>query len=491
MAASDTNRVRLSSIEEVTLGVTPDTPRMRRGRMTGESLQYQPAFTQSGEIRDDRMNADPSKTNETNQGAINGELSFPPDLSPFSSWLKSLFFNPWVNTPSRDNDSDAASIISDVSGTGGVITVTAGAAFVVGQLVRASGFGVAANNGLFKVTTGSGTVPAFAGQNLADEAAPAATARLKVVGFEGAAGDVVAVADGLTSTTLDFTTLGLAVGQWIKIGGSGAAYRFATAAANGWARIIGVAAHKLTLDNLPTGWAADVGAAKTIRVFFGDTLKNGTTMFSNTLERGFMAQPVPSYIIQRGMVAGQGEFSFEAEQLAAWSLTFNGMTGEVATASLDDAPDAPTTNRIMSAAVNVGRIAENGVAIGGPNFVRSMRLTVNNNLRMLSAIRDDGLVGPVDIGAGSCDVTVALETYFGSATLLQKLFQETATNVNARITKDKQAMIFGLPRLTFTDGSVSAGAKNQDAMLPLTATASYDTLTGAHVLLDRLEYFEV
>jgi hypothetical protein len=491
MAASDTNRVRLTSVEEVTLGTTPDTPRMRRARMTGEGLQFQPAFTQSAEIRDDRMNADPSKTNETNQGPINGELSYPVDLSPFSAWLKSLFFNPWVNTPSRDNDGVADSVITGVAAEDGVITVLTGAPFVVGHLVRASGFTNAGNNGLQAITTGSATVPAVGDGILTDEAAPPATARLKVVGLQGTAGDIVAVADGLTSTTLDFTTFGLVVGQWVKIGATGAGFRLATAACNGWARVIAIAAHKLTLDNLPTGWATDTGTGKTLRVFFGDTIKNGVTTFSETLERGFMAQAVPSYIIQRGMIAGQGEFNFQSEQLATWTLTFTGMTGEISTTSLDDAPDPATTNRIMSAAVNVGRIAEAGVSIGGPNFIKSLKLTINNNLRPLSAIRDDGQVGPVDIGSGSADVTVALESYFGSAVLLQKLFAGTATNLNARVAKDSQAIVFGIPRVTFTDGSVSAGGKNQDAMLPLTAQASIDPLTNAHVLMDRLEYFEV
>lgn len=105
-------------------------------------------------------------------------------------------------------------------------------------------------------------------------------------------------------------------------------------------------------------------------------------------------------------------------------------------------------------------------------------------------IRSDEQVGAVDIGTGSCDVTVTMETYFGSKVLLDKLFNSTLTNVNARIAKDNQALVYGVPRLTFTEGSVSAAGKNQDSMLPLTAMASKDPLTEAHILLDRLEYFE-
>ncbi|MGY5812005.1 phage tail tube protein [Rhizobium sp. LEGMi198b] len=491
MAGSDTNRVRMTTVRETSLGVTPSNPRMRAHRFTGETLAYQPVFIDSEEIRDDRMNSDPIKVDETNQGPINGELSYPVDGSPLSQFIESLFFNPWVNTPSRDNDGAAASVITGVTASTGVIAVTAAAAFVVGHLVRLSGFGQAGNNGLFRITTGSATVPAVGAAQLTDEAAPAATARMKVVGAQGVAGDIAAVADGLTATALDFTTLGLAVGQWIKVGGTGANFRFATGATNGWARIVAIAAGKLTLDNLPTGWAADTGFGKTIRIFFGDRIKNGTTMLSQTIERGWMAQAVPSYIIQRGMVVGQGEFTYESKAVAKYVLTFNGMTGETTTVSLDDTPDPVTTNRSMDSAVSVGRIAENGVAVGGPNFVKSCGITINNNLRMLDAIRNDGKVGAVDIGTGSCDVTINMQTYFGSNDFLVRLFSSAVSNLNLRIAKDNQAVIQSVPRMTMTDGTTNAQGKNQDSMLPITAKASKDPLTSAHILMDRLEYFEV
>ncbi|NTF80847.1 hypothetical protein G6K88_07725 [Agrobacterium rhizogenes] len=492
MAGSDTNRVRMTTVRETTLGVTPTpTPRMRAHRFTGETLAYQPNFINSEEIRDDRMNSDPVKVNETNSGPVNGELSYPVDGSPLSQFLESLFFNSWVSTPSRANDGAAASVITGVTASTGVITVTAGVAFAVGHLVRLTGFGQAGNSGLFRVTTGSATVPAVGAALLTDEAAPAATARVKVVGAQGVAGDIAAVADGITATALDFTTLGLAVGQWIKIGGTGANFRFATGATNGWARIVAISAGKLTLDNLPTAWATDAGAAKTIRIFFGDLLKNGTTTLSQTIERGWMGQAAPSYIIQRGMVVGQGEFTYESQQIAKYVLTFNGLTGQVTTTSLDDTPDPVTTNRVMDSAVSVGRIAENGVAVGGPNFVKSAGITINNNLRMLDAIRNDGLVGAVDIGVGSCDVTINLQTYFGSKDLMDRLFSSTVTNLNLRIAKDNQAVIQTVPRMTMTDGTTSASGKNQDSMLPITAQASKDPLTSAHIMMDRLEYFEV
>jgi len=488
--SSDANRLLLTSVREVTLGTTPNTPRMRTARLKGETLRFAPVFVKSEEIRADRMNADPIEVNVQNDGPVNGELSYPVAHSPFADWLESLFCNNWVDTPSRDNDGTADSVITDIGTTTDTLVCTTGAAFVAGHLVRNSGFALSANNGTFKVTTGGTTSLVSTSSGWSAEVAPPATARVKVVGFQGASGDITATASGLGSTVLDFTTLGLAVGQWVKNGGTAAGDKFATAADNDWARVTAIAAHALTLDNLPASWATDSGTGKTIKVFFGDTLKNGVLTLSQTLERGFLSQAVPTYIAQAGMVAGQGVFNFMSEQIATWTMTFGGMTGTQGTTPLDASPDAATTNASMAAAVNVGRIAENGTVVGGPNFVKSATVTINNNLRMLAAIRSDGLVGPVDIGKGSVDVTVATETYFGSNALLTKLFANTPTNINIRIAKNSQAMVWGFPRLTYTQGQANATAKNTDVMLPLTTDASIDTLTNAHVLLDRLEYFE-
>ncbi|TGP22293.1 MULTISPECIES: phage tail tube protein [unclassified Mesorhizobium] len=487
---TDANRLRLSHVREVTLGTTPGTPRMRKARITGENIRFAPTYVSSLELRSDRMNSDPIEVNITNQGAINGELSFPVDDSPFSDWLESLFYNSWSNQPFRDNDGAADSVITAVTTTNTEVTHTTGAAFVASQLVRFTGFGVANNNGVFKCTTGGTTTSRYVGSGITDEAAPAAAARMKVVGFQGSSGDITATSTGIGSTTLDFTTLGLTVGQWIKIGGIAAGEQFATAALNTFARITAIAANALTLDNLPAAWTTDTGTGKTLSVWVGDQLKNGTTQLGQTLERGFLGQDTPNYLISRGMVAGQATFNFVTEQIATWSITFQGLTGEQTTTSLDASPDDETTNAIMAAAVNVGRIAENGVIIANKNYIRSCTFTINNNLRNIGGIRSDGLVGPEAIGTGSCDVGVAIETYFGSSTLLTKLFNNTATNINVRIAKNSQAMIWAVPRVTFTDGSPNATAKNTDVMLSLQSQASKDTLTAAHVLLDRFEYYQ-
>lgn len=482
---SDSNRLRVTVVKETTLGTTPTTPRMRTMRVTGETLRFEPQFVNSAEIRDDRMNADPIKTTEDNTGPINFEVSFPVDESPLSELLASAFYNTWTNTPYRDNDGSAGSVISDISS--GVFTVTTGDAFTANHLVYISGLDDAENNGLFECTTGSATVPAFVGQSIVDDASPSADARMKVCGFYGATGDITALSDGLGSTTLDYTTLGLQDGQWIKIGGAATANKFATADNNDWARVTDIAANKLTLDNLPADWSTDTGTGKDIYVFFGDVLKNGTTRGSLTVERGFMDQSTPTYVIQRGMVVGQLDLDYTSGSVITGTATLSGLSGEQTTTSLDASPDAATTNQVMASNDSVSRVSQNGATIASPNYVTSLKVSINNNVRMQGAV---GTVGSVDIGTGMCAVTGTIETYFGDNTLYASLLSGTAANASVINVKNNQAVITTLPRYTYTSGAPNAAGQNQDVMLSMDFSASYDTTTASHIQMDRLEYFE-
>ncbi len=487
------NRVSASYVKEVTAGVTPATPRMKSIRMTGESLMGMPVFVDSDEIRADRMNADPIMVGQDSNGGINFEISYPhPNTFMADVWAATLFSD-WLNTPERDNDGTADSVITAVTNTTDVYTVTTGAAFVAGTLLRATGFANAANNGVFKITTGGTTSVTVLGANLVADSAPAATARLKVVGVEAGSGDVTALADGLGSTTLDFTTLGLRVGQWIKVGGVADATTFAflvtagsAARAAAWARITAIAATKLTLDNLPTGWTTDTGTSKTIRFWFGDQLKNGVTPMPFTIERGFLGQTVPTYMVNRGMQAGQLEMSWTAKEKLTGSVTFTGLTATQSTTTLDAAPDPATTNQVMAGSANVGRLAEGNTRLTSPNWARSLTLSVNANLEVQDAVDN---FGGVYIREGENTVTGTIDTYFGSNAVLQKFYDGTVTSLNARTAKNKQAFILQIPRATLRGGgNPQATGKNTTVTASFEFSGSLDPDTSANIIFDRLEY---
>jgi hypothetical protein len=494
----DSNRVRVAGIRETTLGVMPTSPLLRTAGITAEGLSIAPQFFVPNEIRADRMSADPSLINVMVGGNENFELAFIPDASFNSEVFRSAFFSSWTRGATWDNSDATFGAISAVAT--GALTVTDGSALAngfaassvaLGHLVRNTGFGVNANNGLFRASAaGSGTSIAFTAGSFTVEASPPAAARSKVVGFQGAAGDITATATGLASTALNFTTLGLQVGQWLKIGdGSSAVFGFTgTASNNGWARISGpITASAIPLDNLPTGWAADAGAGQTIRVFFGDTIRNGTTRTSLSVEKTFLSQATPTRIQYRGLTVDQLGLSFQTGQAILASASFMGTDYAQSTSAIGGAvyAAAPSAAKLTSNA-SVGRIAENGVAISTANWVRSLNITLANNVRRIEGV---GKIGAYELGVGEIAVSGTLETYFSDNTLLTKLLGQTITNINARAQANNQALIVGLPRVTLTGGDPNAQGKNQDVTLPLSFVTSIDPTTGAEIIFDRFEYF--
>lgn len=486
---TDSNRVRVAAIREATLGTTPASPRFRTVRDTGEGLTWNPVFFSSNERRSDRMRPDGAKINEEVGGTLSWEQYYPAALSAQSLFMESGICGTWTETPSRANDGTADSVITDVATTGGgTVTVTSGAAFVAGHLVQQTGFTTAANNTVAKVTTGGTTSYVCSGGSFATEAAPPATARVKVVGIEGASGDITATATGLASTTMNFVSMGIVVGMWLKVGGSATANKFATAACTGWGRVTAVAANAVTMDNLPSGWTTDNGSGKTIRVFFGDILRNGTSLLGQTIERTFLGQTTPTYIRQTGMVVDQISTDVVTEAGITGQFTFMGMGGSQSTSLLSSATyaDAPT-GTVMTANVSVGEVRIGGASAGTPNFVRRVTTELTNNLRRKTAV---GTVGAVDIGLGSCDVTGTIETYFGSNSLLATAMADTASSLSHRVGSGGQWLVTTVPRVKFTTASANAGGPDQDVVLALNYEASLDTTTNCHIQYDRLEYVE-
>lgn len=502
---TDTSRVRLGVVREATIGTTPGSPRMRAASVTGITLQRSPVYAQSAQLRDDRMVADAEYAGEDNMGGVDFELTYPRDLWPLSEWLRCLFNAAWFNTPQHDNDGTADSVITAVAAGTGVYTVVdqsgsggfAGSAYVANHLVRATDFTNAANNGLFRVTGSTATSVTVSPTTTAVEAAPPANARMKVVGFEAASADINATGTGLSSTTLNFTTLGLRVGQWIKLGGSGASFRFTTEALNTWVRITAITATALTLDNRPAGWTTETGTGKTIRVFFGDVLRNGVTEAAVTMEQGYMGQALPTYIVQAGMHAVSAELSFTAKQKVTGSVQFMGMSGGQSTTSLDATPDPPldaAAYPIFTCSANVGRVAEAGAPLASPNFCTTMRWSWNNNSRSQDAIDVPGAAG---VGQGTAGLSISLETYFGDNALLTKAMAGTATSLNLRLQKspaalpatELQAVVLTAPRGKLS-GFPTAPAPDQDSRLNLTFVPSVDTATSCHYQMDRVEFFQ-
>ncbi len=491
---SDANRTTVAVVEETTLGTTPATPAFEALRVTSSALTYAKTSVTSKELVADRQISDLIAVGFNANGDIPQEASY----GAIDTLLRGAMMSDWVYTSVRANT--LATNISAVSATAYTVVASDGSkyktgTFAVGMYIAASGFAAAGNNRNFRAAaTTSGTSIVMTGGTI--DASPASTARVKQIGFQGASADIVAVAgglgtQGLTATALDFTTLGLAVGAWVYVGGAAAGNSFATAATKGFCRISSIAAGTLLFDVVPTGWAADVGTGKTILVFMGDYIRNGTTKRSFSIELQYQDLVTPEYEYYSGMVVSQFELNVQKQAVLQVKTTFMGMNAVDQTSRFTGATDvAAPTNDVMNASNNVGFVYENGAAIPGANFVMGMTMNINNNTRRNEAV---GSLAAVNIGLGQALITGTLDMYYGSNTILNKIRNSTASGYCFNINDPgaTSGYMFDAPKIKYSDGNPTVPGIDTDRMLNTKYQAVKHPTLGYTLHAQRFEQYNV
>ncbi len=482
---SDTNRVALRIVPEVTAGITPATPAFQQLRITGTpNLAFAPVTVTTNEIRPDRQITDLILVGAEAGGDAGFELS----ASALDTIIEGAMLSSWV----RRNNRTGANV-TDI--TSQVITVVTNGAFAVDDLIALNGFGDVNDDIVFPAiaTTNATTITAASG--LTDVASPPVTAQVRNVGVQSAAGDVDAAItpNRLTSTVLDFTTLGLTVGQWIKIGGTAALTGFLTTANNDWVRVSSIAATTLGLDIVPSGWVADANAAQTVWLQMGDYILNGTTLTQYSLEREFSDISVFEYFV--GMAVNTLNFQLTAQSIVTATAGFLGFNSNINSSRFTGATTvAAPDETIVNTSSNVGRIGRSGVPITGPNFVLEATIEMNNGLRRQNAVASLGAIG---VGVGEYAVTGTLNTYFGNKDLIDDVINNTETSLDFRfegstsIATTKRVVLFDLPRVKYSSGAPDVPGKNQDVLQNLGYQALRDPLTNVTVLIQQFQGVQI
>src|SRR6516165_6091684 len=483
-----TNRVKLSKIRETTFGVTPTNPVFKAVRETSSSLAANPKTVISAEIRPDRQVTDLILVDEDAGGDDAGEIAFGVADDDFEEALQGAWSNnPPIVVATADTE------ISDVSAT--TLTVAAGgAAFVAAMLTYMSGFPTPSNNRLARVSSSTATAIVYPSATFTAETAPIPVgATVRQVGFEGASGDLAGVTaggNGLQSTTLDFTTLGLSPGRWVKIGdGDNAGHSLATTADNGFCRISAVTAHQLSFDVVPAGWAADAGTGVALRVFAGDFLVNGTTIYSNTIERQYLDHVPVNYEYFTGQALNVLAVDAKQGAIATYTKTYVGKSATITPIRAAGATDiAAPSFGVLNTTSSVGRIGFNGSTISGPNFVLAASFNVNNTYRAQKSV---GVLGAVGVGNGQFMITGQLQTYFGDATVYNQILNNTLVSYDMRLGRadgNREKLLFDFPAIKLSSGSPSVGGNNQDVMIQAGFTAIRHVALGYTVSVGRIWY---
>lgn len=266
------------------------------------------------------------------------------------------------------------------------------------------------------------------------------------------------------------TWAGLVVGQYVKITGA------AQSGNNGIRKVTAKSSTNLTVDG--AAFTAEDNSTATVT---GKVLRNGVVRKSFLIEKRFA--DIGKYFYFRGMRVGQLRLALESEQMITGSMSFMGAEGVPANASIGNATSNPeSSDGVMNATANVGNLTEGGVSL--VTAIRSIHLTVNNNLRKLSklASRTAG-----DINYGTLDVTGTLEAYFEDVALLQKFINHAQSSLSFRATDPAgKVLIFTIPALYFLNGNPTVGGLNQDIMLPLEWQAIRDANTNCQIQIDAL-----
>lgn len=491
-----TNNASIALGFESSVGVLPGSPTAVKYPLRGENFANPLTYEESGEFRDDRLTTPYDLTAEDASGGFDVNMR----AEMFDPLIAANFYSSWDRASTRDNAEGA--YITAVANTGSAYSIEAagGEPFVTGQLVYAENFGVAANNGLKHATTGSGDTSLVVTETLTDEGSPPATARLYACGFYGASGDIAAVSDGITASSLDFTTIpAIKVGGWIKIGATGAGNRFATEALNTWARVIAKSATKLTLDNLPSGWTTDAGTGKTIHVFTSEIINigDGTTKQTLFLQKKMPVTGGTRYMHIYGLHSSLFRLNTTARGRMIARFEYVGIGGDAGglTATPQVAtPSVPRKRNVMTSGRSFVRLHEGGgpfattVSVPQINFQNNNQLVPTENVTLL---------GYEDHDAAEAQVQLSGNLNFRTDSLFNKFRGSTETSISAVIAQATgthlQGYVIEAATGLLTQAGIEFSGPNQIITMPFTFTAHANegVLTAnKQYAWHRLRYYE-
>ena len=487
----DSNITGLAYAAETSLGVLGGSPTWKRlepnsySDFGGNKTKVAP-----NPINPSRQRKKGVLTDLDSDGGINHDLNF----YNLQEILEATFFanmrrkgNEIVTAVDEDGIDDDLYEIANTSG------------FVVGSLIKGFNFNNNANNSVNVVTAiVANTSVAVSDGQLVEEASPPSNARVQVIGFESEDGDLNVVTSGdlptITSSSIDFTTLGLVVGQWIFVGGDTTGTRFSSNVNNGFKRIRSISANSLVIDKSVQTMTAETTTTENIRIFFGDVLRNETG--SNIVRKSFHLERTlgapdssePSEIQSEYLLGAiPNEFTINVPNAdllnvdisfaAINNLQRTGEQGPLQTnVQIPERADVYNTSSDFSR-IKMATVLDNDAA---PQslfaFITEATININNNLTANKAV---GLLGAFDMTAGTFMISGSITAYFANVEAVQAVRNNDDVTIDMIIVKDNQGIVLDLPLISLGDGRLNV-EQDQPITLPLSmdAATAEDIATG-------------
>ena len=115
-------------------------------------------------------------------------------------------------------------------------------------------------------------------------------------------------------------------------------------------------------------------------------------------------------------------------------------------------------------------------------------VNISNNLRKQTAV---GSIGAIGIGAGRCDVTGSLNTYFGDMDLLSLSYNVTEVSFDIRFEDaDDHVFLIDIPKIKFTGGVPDVSGTDADVVVDMPFQAMMHTTLLYTIRIQQFHYVE-
>jgi hypothetical protein len=508
----DTNATGLRLAEETSIGVLPATP---------DWLPFQPnSYGDTGSevetVASEPINPDRMEDKGT---AVRKSVTaaFQTDYRRREQWrlLQGFCFADFIEKSGNYGQADTEDVTATVTAnTFDDVGSGLNALWQVGNLCLSEGFLNSANNGLSRVTAvGVADEITVTGLTLATEMGPSGDAggengaRLWNVGVEGVADDLEIDASGSrpilrSAGGIDWTTMGLTVGEWISIGGdtigAGGNQFPGNATNNTQARVYSISATDLTLDATDATMVTEnPGGSETIQVFWCPRiLKNRTS--ANIVRRTYTAEQrlgVPDtaaptlvqYARNHGLVPNEVSFQVGTADKFGVDYSFIGTQDTLVAPTASPGGNRPSivAEDIYNTSSNFQRLKlyvyDSADANPTALFVYGQEWTfsINNNASPNEAA---GVFGAFDVSVGNFVVEGSVTGYFidFAAKNAVNNVSDAAFVTHAFQSNTQTGTTFDVPLITLGDGKVQL-EKDNPATIPLSMRGSRATkISSAH-----------
>lgn len=367
------------------------------------------------------------------------------------------------------------------------------------SLIFARGYLTSANNGLNPLDSQPiVTDTELTTANAVVETAPT-NATVDIAGVRAETGDLDITVSGSTATitsgnetpiaTIDFTTLGLTVGQFIHVGGIATPEQFTGSL--GYGRVVSIAAAILILDKIDTTLVTAAGTTDTVDLLFGRFIRNVPTNSAEFLERSFQFElafpnlevpgPGDEYEYAKGNFCNTMAVNMPLADKATVNFSFVGtdaLPPSTTRATNAEAPIDPSRTGAFNTTsdctrLRIAEVDESGIYTD----FKSLTMTFNNNVSPEKILCN---LGAQFMNFGNFEIDIEAQLIFNDSRVASAVRENRTMSMDFGLKNDDGAMFFDIPSLTLGGGDREFPV-NETVLINTTAQAFLDPITNTSI----------